>query len=151
MKCRLSFVAVIILVGISLESSFEGIQVHALDTATSPAVQEGATNETGAPTAPTEAPIADNTAAPSKETTAEEKPAEEESEEEKTVDVPVAAFSGGASAREPKSGVVKVIDSNQQAADQANMVSRTGGMIAGVSLLILIAYFLTRKRTKPNG
>lgn len=173
MKYRLSFVPVVAILGIALVSSSSFTHAHAqepaaaapADAAPTPAAQDGATEKPVEPTAPTDAPVADNAAAPAEEKVAEEQKAEDKPTEEKgtaeksteeknTEEKPAAEApaptTGGAPAAAP-SGVAKVIDSNQQAADQRNSVSRTGGMIAGVSLIILIAYFLTRKKAKPNG
>ena len=53
--------------------------------------------------------------------------------------------------QEKPAELAKVVDSNQQATNQQRDVSRTAGMIAGVSLLIVLAYVLTRKKAKPTN
>lgn len=143
MKHRLFFAAVVILSGITLDSSYINklalAQEPAAATTPAPAAQEGAAD---ADTAKSEAaaPAADNTAPP-----AEQEPAAAEKEPAP------AASSGSAPTANSPSGPAKIVDSNQAAADQQRDVSRTAGMIAGVSFLIVLAYFLTRKKSKPTN
>lgn len=143
MKHRLFFAAVVILSGITLDSSYINklalAQEPAAETTPAPAAQEGAADaDTAKPEAA--APAADNTAPP-----AEQEPAAAEQEPAP------AASSGSAPTANSPSGPAKIVDSNQAAADQQRDVSRTAGMIAGVSFLIVLAYFLTRKKSKPTN
>ena len=143
MKHRLFFAAVVILSGITLDSSYINqlalAQEPAAETTPAPAAQEGAAD---ADTAKSEAaaPAADNTAPP-----AEQEPPAAEKEPSP------AASSGSAPTANSPTGPAKIVDSNQAAADQQRDVSRTAGMIAGVSFLIVLAYFLTRKKSKPTN
>ena len=143
MKHRLFFAAVVILSGITLDSSYTNelasAQEPAAETTPAPAAQEGAAEaDTAKPEAA--APAADNTAPPAEQepSAAEQAPA-------------AAASSGSAPAANSPSGPAKIVDSNQAAADQQRDVSRTAGMIAGVSFLIVLAYLLTRKKSKPTN
>jgi hypothetical protein len=143
MKHRLFFATVVILSGITLGSSYINklalAQEPAAATTPAPAAQEGAADaDTAKPEAA--APAADNTAPP-----AEKEPAAAEKEPAP------AASSGSAPTANSPSGPAKIVDSNQAAADQQRDVSRTAGMIAGVSFLIVLAYFLTRKKSKPTN
>lgn len=143
MKHRLFFAAVVILSGITLDSSYINklalAQEPAAATTPAPAAQEGAADaDTAKPEAA--APAADNTAPPAEQ----EPPAAEQAPAP-------AASSGSAPTANSPSGPAKIVDSNQAAADQQRDVSRTAGMIAGVSFLIVLAYFLTRKKSKPTN
>ena len=150
MKHRLFFAAVVILSGITLDSSYINklalAQEPAAATTPAPAAQEGAADaDTAKPEAA--APAADNTAPPAEQepSAAEQAPAAAEQA------AAPAASSGSAPTANSPSGPAKIVDSNQAAADQQRDVSRTAGMIAGVSFLIVLAYFLTRKKSKPTN
>jgi type IV secretory pathway VirB10-like protein len=150
MKHRLFFAAVVILSGITLDSSYTNklalAQEPAAETTPAPAAQEGAAEaDTAKPEAA--APAADNTAPPAEQ----EPPAAEQAPAAAEQEPAAAASSGSAPAANSPSGPAKVVDSNQAAADQQRDVSRTAGMIAGVSFLIVLAYFLTRKKSKPTN
>jgi uncharacterized membrane protein len=150
MKHRLFFAAVVILSGITLDSSYTNklalAQEPAAETTPAPAAQEGAADaDTAKPEAA--APAADNTAPPAEQ----EPPAAEKAPPAAEKESAPAASSGSAPAANSPSGPAKIVDSNQAAADQQRDVSRTAGMIAGVSFLIVLAYFLTRKKSKPTN
>lgn len=85
-----------------------------------------------------EKPASDN-----KSDTAEKPPAENNAAEP-------AASSGETLAPSTPAGTAKVVDSNQAAADEQRNVSRMAGTVAGVSFLFVLAYFLTRKKSKPS-
>jgi hypothetical protein len=157
MKHRLFFAAVVILSGITLDSSYTNklalAQEPAAETTPAPAAQEGAADaDTAKPEAA--APAADNTAPPAEQeppAAEQEPPAAEKAPPAAEKESAPAASSGSAPAANSPSGPAKIVDSNQAAADQQRDVSRTAGMIAGVSFLIVLAYFLTRKKSKPTN
>jgi hypothetical protein len=104
-----------------------------------------ATQEDAKPEGETEKPVEPAAEKPSQEKPAEEKPATQ------TPPPARSASSGGAPGGNAPAELAKVVDSNQQAANQQRDVSRTAGMIAGISLLIVLAYVLTRKKAKPTN
>jgi len=124
MKYRSVFVVVITLSGLALVPGSWTTPVSA---------QEPAAASTTAQEDPKPKDAAEKPAEPSAEKPSAEKPSAEKPSQEKPAEL------------------AKVVDSNQQATNQQRDVSRTAGMIAGVSLLIVLAYVLTRKKAKPTN
>lgn len=140
MRYRSLIVVVITLSGVAFVPSAWTTWVGAQEPSAAPAAEPAATQEGTKPDGATEKP-----AELSAEKTAEETAATE------TPPPTRAATSGGAPAENTPTELAKVVDSNQQAANQQRDVSRTAGMIAGISLLIVLAYVLTRKKAQPKN
>jgi|GEM_PF-2780750 uncharacterized membrane protein len=144
MKSRFCLLAFVILAGLASVVSFSSQTAWAQEPAadaTAPATQEGATDQ---PAAPSEAPPTTEQP-PAEQPPAEEKPAEERPAVQEQLPP---ASSGGAPAGNASAAPAKVVDSNQQAADSERSVYRNAGMIVGFSLLILLVYFVTKKKSK---
>jgi cytoskeletal protein RodZ len=137
MKHRLFFSVVVILLGLAPLSSFAPKLSLAQEPAAGAAPE--ATPETG-----NAAPATDQDPPTAEDPPAAEEPAAEEP-------AAATASSGSAPAASSPTGPAKIVDSNKAAADQQRDVSRTAGMIAGISFLIVLAYFLTRKKAKPTN